>query len=106
MDVGQIVGFVSDNWGTITTVGLAIGGSYAVKVQLAIKSIQKTIAEAEDVIGANQKALADGNISDDEAKVIAKETQEFIVSLHDSLSKVTSVLPKKLSTRIPVKFGS
>ena len=106
MDVGQVVGFVSDNWSTITTVGLAVGGSYAVKVQLAIKSIQKTVKEADDVISANQKALADGNISDDEAKVIAKEMQEFIVSLHDSMSKVTSILPRKLTARMPVKFGA
>ena len=106
MDIAQITGLVADNWGTITTVGLAVGGSYAVKVQLAIKSVKKALAEGEDVIVANQKALADGTITSEENKVIAKETQEFIISLHEALKNVTAIIPKKFQSKIPIKFGS
>jgi len=105
MDLGQIGMLITDNWGTITTVGLAVGGAYAVKVKKAVNSVIAAVEELQQTRDVILAALADKEITAAEAEEIGKELQEDLVQLQAAAQNVMAIIPQRFRKKIPVEFA-
>ncbi len=97
----QVTALVTENWGTISTVGMAVGGAYALKVKVAIGHVQKAITELEDVRDVTTAAIADNQITADEAERIGKEVSEAIQATHQAVDSVLAVIPAPVRAALP-----
>lgn len=100
------VGFVANNWDWIATAGAAIASGYAIKVKKTMNSVSQLIDEANDVLRVKKRAMEDMVITDAEKDEIVKESIEAIDKFFELVVNIQSILPDKLKSKIPVKFGS
>ena len=97
---------ITDNWGTISTVGVTLLGGYAIKVRVAIGHVKSAVAELEDVRDVAVAAVADNEITAEEATRISKEITEALQAVHKAVASVMSLVPTRFQSSIPVQFTS
>jgi metal-sulfur cluster biosynthetic enzyme len=96
---------VTNNWGTVSTLGMTLLGGYAIKVKVAIGHVKTALRELEDFRDVAIEAVADNEVTADEAERIGKEVGEAIQAVHVALASVMSLVPERFRAKIPVTFA-
>jgi len=104
--MGDLWNSVMSNWELISTILLGVGGSYAVKVKLAVNSVLAAIEDMKETRAVYEKAMEDGNISAEEAKEIGRELSEDLEKVQIAAKSITAILPKTFRKHIPVTFNN
>lgn len=97
---------VTNNWGTVSTLGMTLLGGYAIKVKVAIGHVKTALAELEDVRDVAIQAVADNEVTAEESKRIAKEITEAIQAVHIAIAAVMSLVPERFRSSIPIHVTS
>ena len=105
MDIGQVTGFIGNNWELVTGAAVTVGGAYAVKVKLAIDSVIDAIEDMKQTHNVIANALADKTVSADEAEIIGRELGEDIAKLQVAAKNISSILPARFRKKLPVEFS-
>ena len=100
----EALGWLGENkeW-LIPSVTTVFGGVWLAKIKKAVESVKRAIAELEQDKALLKKVTANGVIDPGEAQALAKELGETLVSVHESVGHIMSIVPEKWRGKVPIQ---